>query len=198
MQYRSNCVRDLDNVQAPKEEHIERWDTPDFYEFNRVFRMPRAEFVYLIKGIAYEKKFSINVNGDNMTKNYRLLNFRCGDSLWKIRARDKKASDKCCFHLQYVEEPEQKDTYRLITYVSQHKHPLNATVPFDMLEYFSKTKSDRYGETKNSANRGDRRDWKAEFMRSLTYELTTIYADQIQQQKTRGVKELHYPQLPLS
>ena len=35
-------------------------------------------------------------------------------------------------------------------------------------------------------------------MRSLTYELTTIYADQIQQQKGRGIKELHYPQLPIS
>jgi len=111
-----------------------------------------------------------------LTKNYRLLNFRCGDSLVKSRKLRNTTTDKCCFHLQYVEEPGHKDTYRLITYVSQHKHPLVANIPFDMLEYFSKNKSDRF-DFRNSTNRQDRRDWKAEFMRSLTYELTTIYAD---------------------
>ena len=59
--YRSNCVRDFDNVQKPKEESIERWETPDFHEFNRVFKLPRAEMIYLIKGIAYEKKFCLNL-----------------------------------------------------------------------------------------------------------------------------------------
>jgi hypothetical protein len=99
MQYRSNCIRDLDNVERPKEETLERWETPDFHEFNRIFKLPRAEFIYLIKGIAYEKNFNLNLNGDNMTKNYRLLNFRCGDSLIKKRKLRNSLTDQCCFHL---------------------------------------------------------------------------------------------------
>ena len=42
-------------------------------------------------------------------------------------------------------------------------------------------------------SRGDRRDWKGEFMKSLTYELTTIYADQMAQQKQNGLKTMIYP-----
>jgi hypothetical protein len=60
---------------------IERWETPDFFEFDRVFKCPRPEFIYLIKGIAMDKNFRVTLKQDGQTKAYRLLTFRCSDKL---------------------------------------------------------------------------------------------------------------------
>ena len=65
MVYRRNCQLDTDTVQTPKEEYLERWETPDFFEFDRVYKCSRAEFIYLIKGIAYSKCFNMGLTGDN-------------------------------------------------------------------------------------------------------------------------------------
>jgi len=45
----------------------------------------------------------------------------------------------------------------------------------DIAEYFFKQKRDKMCAYVGKSN--PRRNWKADFMRSLTYELTTIYAD---------------------
>jgi hypothetical protein len=55
----------------------QRWPCPDFFEFDRVFKCARVEFIYLIKGFAYEKMFSLTIQGEGTTRSYRLLTFRC-------------------------------------------------------------------------------------------------------------------------
>ena len=87
MPYVSNCTIEKDNVDTPKEEFLETWETPDFFEFDRVFKCPRSEFVYLLKGIGYEKSFNLVMSGDNSTRSYRLLNFRCSDLVHKKKVK---------------------------------------------------------------------------------------------------------------
>ena len=48
-----------------------------------------------------------------------------------------------------------------------------------MLEYFAKPKAHHTKFKYFNPNR-EKKDWKSEFMKSLTYELTTVYADQLQ------------------
>lgn len=81
--YRSNCRLDTDITNTPKEEFNQHWATKDFFEFDRVFKCSRGEFIYLIKGIAYEKRFNLALTGDNQTATYRLLNFRCSELVHK-------------------------------------------------------------------------------------------------------------------
>ena len=85
--YVSNCVIDRDMVETPKEEFLDFYDTVDFYEFDRTFKCARPEFIYLIRGIAYEKQFSIAVVGDNHSRSYRLINIRCTDTVRKPRSK---------------------------------------------------------------------------------------------------------------
>ena len=56
-----------------------------------------------------------------------------------------------------------------------------------MYEYFFLKKQDP--EFKYTARTQPRRNWRTEFMRSLTYELTTIYADELKQTRLQS-KEL--------
>ena len=99
--YVSNCIIDRDDVETPKEEFLQRWETPDFFEFDRVFKCSRGEFIYLIKGICYEKCFNIVLSGDNCTRSYRLLNFRCSDLLHqkKVKSDKSKTNARCSFFL---------------------------------------------------------------------------------------------------
>ena len=46
-----------------------------------------------------------------------------------------------------------------------------------MNDYYSRKKSNTHEYRDRTRN--PRKDWKQEFMKSLTYELTTIYAEQI-------------------
>ena len=80
-----------------------------------------------------------------------------------------------------MEEPDQPNCFRLHAFDSKHKHPLNADIPIDMHEYFQRKKSKRFSYRVHGHSANERRDWKGEFMKSLTYELTTIYADQMAQ-----------------
>ena len=136
--YVSNCVIDRDMVETPKEEFLDFYETPDFFEFDRVFKCSRPEFIYLIRGISYEKQFSIAIVGDNHARSYRLINIRCTDTVRKQKTKSDKSKthEKCCFFLQYIEEPDNPDVYRLHAHERRHKHPLDAEIPIDMTDYF--------------------------------------------------------------
>ena len=99
--YVSNCWTDRDDLQTPKQEFTQTWDTHDFFEFDRVFKCSRSEFIYLIKGICFEKRFNIALSGDNSTRTYRLLNFRCSDLVHKrkVKSDKSKLNERCCFYL---------------------------------------------------------------------------------------------------
>ena len=57
--FRPNVTQEQDTVETPTEPMTKRWPCPDFFEFDRVFKCARVEFIYLIKGFAYEKMFSL-------------------------------------------------------------------------------------------------------------------------------------------
>ena len=198
--YISNCHTDRDDVQTPKMEYLKTWDTPDFYEFERVFKCPRNEFIYLIKGICWEKSFNVTIGIDNNTRSYRLLTFRCSDLVSKKKNKTDRSlvNERCEFYLQYVEEPDRADIFRLHSYERRHKHALDAEIVVDLSEYFQRTTHKRYNYKSGSAHLKEKKDWKGEFMKSLTYELTTIYADQMAEQKQQGLQTMIHPQLPKS
>jgi len=85
--YRRNVVVDRDNVLMPKEEVVEKWDTPDFFEFERVFKCTKSEFIYLVKGIGYEKQFNISIKATSFTRTYHLLTFKCGDTYNHLKTK---------------------------------------------------------------------------------------------------------------
>ena len=174
---------DRDNVNIPKQEWIKTWETPDFFEFDRPFKCNRAEFIYLIKGICYEKLFNTVIQSDNQCRTYRLITFRCSDLVHKKKTKKDKSkpNERCTFYLQYVEEPDRPDEFRLHSYDSKHKHELDADIPMNMTDYFTKQTSTTYKYNAGQKAGFKRREWKGEFMKSLTYELTTIYADQMAQ-----------------
>ena len=128
----------------------------------------------VVKGLAEERHFSLMVSGDNVAKCYRLVNFRCTDSKYKKRERD-LYMDKCCFYLQYIEEPDQPNVFRLHGYNKYHKHYCRRREVWDLSEYFLKKTS--HGHDCKNFDRNMRKDWRNEFMKSITYELTTMYAD---------------------
>ena len=136
--YTSNCVLDRDIVATPKQEFLSTWDTPDFFEFDRTFKCTRAEFIYLIKGIAFEKQFTLSMFADNFCRSYRLLNFRCTEMVAKIRKKADKSKIhmRCTFFLQYIEEPDRPDVYTLHAHEQTHKHELDADIPHDLVRYF--------------------------------------------------------------
>ena len=78
-----------------------------------------------------------------------------------------------------MEEPDKPDMFKLHAFESKHKHELDAEIPFNLLDYFSRIKCKRFTYKAHYNSRSSGRDWKGEFMKSLTYELTTIYADQM-------------------
>jgi hypothetical protein len=86
--YLPNVTTDRDRVQTPKEDDSRRWETPDFFEFTRTFACKRNELIYLLKGIAYEKKFTLVLKADNHTKTYRLINMGCANNMHKLRKMD--------------------------------------------------------------------------------------------------------------
>ena len=95
---------------------VERWDTPDFFEFDRVFKCSRVEFIYLIKGFAFDKLFSITIQNEGTTRSYRLITFRCTccpSDVDKPKRNKWNMSTKCPFYLQYVETPDERNVYRL-------------------------------------------------------------------------------------
>lgn len=103
--YRPNNTLDYEFLRIPKEENLLQIETRDFDEFQRTFKCKRAELIHLIKGLGAERNFNIMVSGDNVSKSYRLINFKCTDSKYKKRERD-MYMDKCTFYLQYMEEPD--------------------------------------------------------------------------------------------
>jgi len=83
---------------VPKDENLISIETENFEEFQRVYKCTRAELIHLIKGLAAERHFSCTVAGDNVSKCYRLVNFKCTDSKYKKKERD-LYQDKCTFFL---------------------------------------------------------------------------------------------------
>ena len=189
LQFRPNITIERDGFDPIKEEDTKRWHTPDFFEFDRVFTCPRLQFIYLIKGIAFDKLFSLRLENQNQTHSYRLLTFRCSELMSKNN-NTWAGANNCPFYLQYVEEPTLRDEFRLHSFYSMHKHKLDREPTTCMYEYFFLKKQDP--EFKYTARTQPRRNWRTEFMKSLTYELTTIYADQLKQTKAQS-KELGIP-----
>ena len=86
--------------------------------------------------------------------------------------------DKCTFYLQYLEEPDQPNVFRLHSFNKYHTHHCKRREVWNLSEYFARKTSLSHHETR-SFDRNCKKDWRNEFMKSLTYELTTVYADQI-------------------
>lgn len=70
-------IPDSNILEDVKPEVRKQWETPNFYEFDRVFTCSRPEFIYLVKGIAFDKLFSVRLANEGQTKFYRLLTFKC-------------------------------------------------------------------------------------------------------------------------
>ena len=117
------------------------------------------------------------MSGDNIAKCYRLVNFKCVDSRYKKRERD-LYMDRCTFYLQYLEEPDQPNVFRLHSYNRFHTHYCKRREVWNMAEYYQR-KTPLVHHEPRAFDRNCRKDWRNEFMKSLTYELTTVYADQI-------------------
>ncbi len=86
--------------------------------------------------------------------------------------------DKCTFYLSYLEEPDQPDVFRLHSYNRFHNHVLKFRSTWNMSDYYQKKQATRHHDAR-AYDRNAKKDWRNEFMKSLTYELTTVYADQI-------------------
>ncbi|KEJ82813.1 hypothetical protein OXYTRIMIC_699 [Oxytricha trifallax] len=174
--YAPNERLDYDHLIIPKEENLIEIQTEKFFEFNRVFKCTRPELIYLLKGLAEERHFSLMVCGDNVSKCYRLINLKCTGSKYKKKERE-LYQDKCTFYLQYLEEPDQPNVFKLHSYNQTHKHFCQKRETINMSDYYSRKTSQTHDY--KSYDRATRKDWRNEFMKSLTYELTTVYADQI-------------------
>ena len=111
----------------------------------------------MIKGLGAERHFNIMVGGDNVSKAYRMINFRCTDSKYKKKERD-LYMDKCTFYLQYIEEPDKPQVFKLHSYNSYHKHEFKKRHTLDMNDYYQKKKSTSH-EYKDRL-RNPKKDWK--------------------------------------
>jgi hypothetical protein len=121
----------------------------------------------------------VTVQGDHVAKCYRLVSFHCSDSRYKKKERD-LYMDKCPFYLQYLEEPDEPNTFRLHSSHRFHTHHCKRRTVWNMSEYYQRKQAMQTHEPR-SFDRNAKKDWRTEFMKSLTYELTTVYADQIVQ-----------------
>lgn len=121
------------------------------------------------------------IQADNTTRSYRLLNFRCSDLVHKKKTKTDKScpNERCGFFLQYVEEPDRPDIFKLHSYERRHKHELDAEIVADLTDWFSRTTHKKFNYKTHHVTGREKKEWKGEFMKSLTYELTTIYADQM-------------------
>lgn len=115
------------------------------------------------------------MTGDNIAKCYRLVNFKCTDSRYNKRERDMYL-DRCTFYLTYLEEPDQPNVFRLHSYNRFHNHHCKRREVWNMSEYYQRKTALVHHEPR-SFDRNCKKDWRGEFMKSLTYELTTVYAD---------------------
>ncbi|TNV82986.1 hypothetical protein FGO68_gene3541 [Halteria grandinella] len=88
--------------------------------------------------------------------------------------------DKCTFYLQYLEEPDMPNVFRLHSFNKYHTHHCKRRIVWNMSDYYQRKQSLITHEPR-SFDRNSKRDWRTEFMKSLTYELTTVYAEQIVQ-----------------
>lgn len=91
----------------------------------------------VVKGQAAERQFGVTVSGDNIAKCYRLVNFKCVDSRYKKRERD-LYMDRCTFYLQYLEEPDQPNVFRLHSYNRFHTHYCKRREVWNMAEYYQR------------------------------------------------------------
>ena len=87
--------------------------------------------------------------------------------------------DKCTFYVSYLEEPDQPNVFRLHSYNKFHTHHCTRRIVWNLSEYFQKKYKPETSHEARSFDRNLKKDWRNEFMKSLTYELTTVYADQI-------------------
>ncbi len=111
-----------------------------------------------------------------MAKSYSIIKFVCSQSRYKKKERD-LYQDKCTFYIEFLEEPDRPNVWKVNEFNKYHTHNCDKREVWDLREYFNKKESKpmRFRMTQEKPIK----DWKFEFMKSLTYELTTVYADHI-------------------
>ena len=203
--FRKNVEPEDAALPVKSESVLEEWQTPAFEEdLNKTFICPtKDEFIYLIKGIFWEKNISVKIH-QSATRHYLLIAFLCSgvdECNHQLTYNPKKkphqlnGAGTCPFYIQYVEDPENQHHYRVHSFFDKHRHKFTTgmRIPnlLELQKYFlgKKAESQTYQERGKTPFRNTGACWKHHFLRSVEYEITVIHGEEFRFRQRQVAEE---------